>query len=37
MTWEPQADGTIRQLWELSMDEGRNWETLLASRALLER
>lgn len=37
MTWEPLADGSIRQRWELSMDEGRTWETLLASRALPER
>jgi hypothetical protein len=37
MSWQPQADGSIRQLWELSMDEGRTWETLLASQAIPER
>ena len=37
MTWQPQPDGSIRQRWELSMDEGRHWETLLASIAIPER
>ena len=37
MTWQPQADGSIRQRWELSMDEGLHWETLLASHAVPER
>lgn len=36
MTWQPQPDGSIRQHWALSMDEGRSWETLLASRAIPE-
>lgn len=37
LTWVPQPDGSIRQHWELSMDDGRSWETLLASRAIPER
>jgi len=37
MTWQPEPGGVIRQRWELSMDDGRTWETLLASRALPQR
>lgn len=27
ITWTPKADGTVRQLWETSSDEGRTWST----------
>lgn len=37
MTRDPQPDGSYRQTWEFSTDEGRTWEMLLASRALPER
>lgn len=37
MTWQPQPDGSFRQRWELSLDDGRHWETLLAARAIPER
>ena len=37
MTWAPEPGGAIRQRWELSMDGGRTWETLLASRALPQK
>ena len=25
ITWTPNADGSVRQLWESSVDEGKNW------------
>jgi len=28
MTWSPRRDGTVRQLWELSSDEGKSWQIL---------
>lgn len=28
MTWNPQRDGTVRQLWELSGDGGKSWKVL---------
>ena len=28
ITWTPNADGTVRQLWEASKDEGATWSVL---------
>ncbi len=28
ITWTPNADGTVRQLWEQSTDSGRTWVTV---------
>ena len=28
ITWTPNPDGTVRQLWEVSRDDGSNWTTL---------
>ena len=28
ITWTPHADGTVRQHWEQSGDEGKTWKTL---------
>lgn len=25
ITWTPNPDGTVRQLWEVSVDDGRTW------------
>jgi hypothetical protein len=25
ITWTPNADGTLRQLWDQSLDGGRSW------------
>lgn len=27
ITWTPNADGTVRQLWEVSQDSGATWKT----------
>ena len=27
ITWEPRKDGTVRQLWETSADQGKTWQT----------
>lgn len=27
ITWTPGADGTIRQVWETSADQGKTWQT----------
>jgi len=27
IAWEPRKDGTVRQLWESSADQGRTWKT----------
>ena len=27
ITWTPNADGTVRQLWEISADAGKSWTT----------
>jgi len=27
ITWSPQADGSVRQLWESSKDGGKSWST----------
>lgn len=32
ITWTPAADGTVRQLWESSSDEGRTWTVLFDGR-----
>jgi len=26
ITWEPRKDGTVRQLWETSSDQGKTWQ-----------
>lgn len=28
ITWTKAPDGSVRQLWELSLDEGKSWKTL---------
>lgn len=28
ITWTPNADGTVRQHWEITRDKGASWETL---------
>lgn len=28
VTWTPHEDGTVQQLWQLSFDEGENWNTV---------
>lgn len=28
MTWTPRADGTVRQLWEVSTDDGETWSVV---------
>ena len=28
ITWTPNQDGTVRQLWQQSVDKGANWQTL---------
>ena len=27
ITWTPNADGTVRQLWEVSKDQGESWQS----------
>ena len=27
ITWTPNSDGTVRQLWEVSKDQGESWQT----------
>ena len=27
ITWEPRKDGSVRQLWETSVDQGKTWQT----------
>lgn len=27
ITWTPKSDGTVRQLWEISKDQGMSWQT----------
>jgi hypothetical protein len=27
ITWFDNADGTVRQLWEISRDDGRTWQS----------
>ena len=28
ITWAPLDDGTVRQTWDISQDEGKNWQTV---------
>src|SRR5690606_19420254 len=28
ITWAPNADGTVRQLWEVSTDKGKTWQVV---------
>jgi hypothetical protein len=32
ITWTPAADGSVRQLWESSSDDGRSWTVLFDGR-----
>ena len=32
ISWTPNADGTIRQHWEVSSDSGKNWKTVFDGR-----
>jgi hypothetical protein len=32
ITWSPSADGTVRQLWEVSPDGGKTWKTAFDGR-----
>ncbi len=32
ITWTPNADGTVRQLWEQSSDEGKTWTVAFDGR-----
>ena len=32
LTWSPAADGTVRQLWEVSNDAGKSWKTAFDGR-----
>ena len=32
ITWTPQPDGSVRQLWETSDDDGRSWQTAFDGR-----
>jgi hypothetical protein len=32
MSWSPLPGGGLRQHWELSLDEGKTWETLIDAR-----
>ena len=32
ITWAPQPDGTVRQLWESSKDGGKTWSTAFDGR-----
>ena len=32
ITWTPAADGSVRQLWESSADDGKTWTTLFDGR-----
>jgi hypothetical protein len=32
ITWTPMADGSVRQLWESSIDGGRTWAVLFDGR-----
>ena len=37
ITWTSPPDGTVRQLWELSRDGGKSWETLFDGIYLREK
>lgn len=28
ITWTPQVNGSVRQLWQISSDDGENWQTV---------
>ncbi len=28
MTWTPEINGTVRQVWDISADEGKTWKTI---------
>lgn len=34
ISWTPQPDGSVRQLWETSDDDGRSWQTAFDGRYL---
>jgi hypothetical protein len=37
ITWTPAADGSVRQLWELSRDAGKTWTVLFDGRYVRAR
>lgn len=37
ITWTPAADGSVRQLWELSSDAGKTWTVLFDGRYVRAR
>ena len=37
ITWSPQPDGSLRQLWETSDDDGRRWQTAFDGRYVRRR
>jgi hypothetical protein len=32
VTWTPNADGSVRQFWELSKDGGKTWSVVFDGR-----
>lgn len=32
ISWTPQADGSVRQVWEISADQGASWKTIFDGR-----
>ena len=37
ITWAPQPDGSVRQLWESSKDGGKNWSTAFDGKYVKKR
>lgn len=37
ITWTPNADGTVRQLWETSRDQGNSWKVAFDGRYVRKR
>jgi len=37
ITWSAEADGSVRQLWETSKDEGKAWSTVFDGRYVKKR
>ncbi len=32
ISWTPEADGSVRQVWEVSADAGTNWQVIFDGR-----
>jgi hypothetical protein len=32
VTWTPNADGSVRQFWEVSKDDGKTWSVVFDGR-----